>query len=74
MQDEQVDSQLFTIRVWSETDANNQRQWRGKLRHVPSGEIRHFREWAALIPLILDMLNRYAMPNVHDDNPTNPAQ
>jgi len=74
MTDEHVESQLFTIRVWLETDADNQRQWRGKLRHVPSGEIRHFRGWAALIPLILDMLNRYATPNGHDDKPTNPAQ
>jgi len=74
MQDEQLDSQLFTIRVWSETDEDNQRQWRGKLRHVPSGEIRHFRGWAALIPLILDMLNRYATHNGHDDKPTHPAQ
>jgi len=74
MQDEQVDSQLFTIRVWLEMDADNQRQWRGKLRHVPSGEIRHFRGWAALIPLILDMLNRYTTHNGHDDKPTHPAQ
>lgn len=58
MNEEHVESQLFTIRVWLETDADNQRQWRGKLRHVPSGEIRYFRGWAALIPLILDMLNR----------------
>jgi len=65
-----VESQLFTIRVWLETDADNQRQWRGKLRHIPSGEIRYFRGWAALIPLILDMLNRYAIAKAPDDGPT----
>lgn len=69
MTKEFAESQLFTIRVWLETDADNQRQWRGKLRHVPSGEIRHFRGWAALIPLILDMLNRYAIPKAPDDHP-----
>ncbi|MAT99811.1 MAG: hypothetical protein CL608_21940 [Anaerolineaceae bacterium] len=68
MTEEHAESQLFTIRVWLETDAGNQRQWRGKLRHVPSGEIRHFRGWAALIPLILDMLNRYTTTKTPDDH------
>lgn len=54
-----LDSQLFTVRVWLEAEVEGQPQWRGKLRHVPSGEIRHFRGWAALIPLMLDMLRRY---------------
>lgn len=52
-------SQLFTLRVWLETDEDGSIRWRGKLRHVPSGEIRHFRGWAALIPLLLDMLRRH---------------
>lgn len=69
MIDEQLESQLFTIRVWLEIDAKDQRQWRGKLHHVPSGEIRHFRGWAALIPLILDMLNRYTPTKSADDHP-----
>ena len=68
MTEEHAESQLFTIRVWLETDADNQRQWRGKLLHVPSGEIRHFRGWAALIPLILDMLNRYTTAKSPDDH------
>jgi hypothetical protein len=60
---QQPDSQLFTIRVWQE-QVDDQIQWRGKLRHVPSGEIRHFRGWAALIPLMLDMLRRHSDPNL----------
>lgn len=55
-----VDSQLFTVRIWQEVDANGHREWRGKLRHVPSGEIRHFRGWAALIPLMFLLLRRHA--------------
>ena len=54
-----LQSQLFTIRVWQETEADGQPQWRGKLHHIPSGQIRHFRSWAALIPLMLDMLRRH---------------
>lgn len=72
MTEEHAESQLFTIRVWLETDADNQRQWRGKLRHVPSGEIRHFRGWAALIPLILDMLNRYTTTRSPDEQQAAP--
>jgi hypothetical protein len=70
MKDEHQQSQLFTLRIWLEADADDQIQWRGKLRHVPSGEIRHFRGWAALIPLMLDMLHRYAIPDPGDGNPT----
>lgn len=52
-------SQLFTVRVWQAEDADGRTEWRGKLRHIPSGEIRHFRGWAALIPLMLDLLRRH---------------
>lgn len=53
-------SHLFTLRIWLETDEEGTPRWRGKLYHVPSGEIRHFRGWAALIPLLLDVLRRHA--------------
>jgi hypothetical protein len=57
-EEHQSPSQLFTIRVWLEEEADGQTQWRGKLCHIPTGESRHFRGWAALIPLILDLLRR----------------
>ncbi len=56
------DSHLFTVRVWLEKDENGRNEWRGKLRHIPSDEVRHFRGWTALIPLMLDMLRRYNNP------------
>lgn len=62
-EEQQPHSQLFTVRVWQETEADGQIQWRGKLRHIPSGEIRYFRGWAALIPLMLDMLRRHHAQN-----------
>jgi hypothetical protein len=55
-------SHLFTVRVWLEAGDDGQTEWRGKLRHVPSEEIRHFRSWAALIPLMMDMLRRHTPP------------
>jgi hypothetical protein len=57
-EEHQSPSQLFTIRVWPEEETDGQPQWRGKLCHIPSGESRHFRGWAALIPLMLDLLRR----------------
>jgi hypothetical protein len=50
-------SHLFTVRVWQEEVRNGQIEWRGKVQLVTSGEVRYFREWAALIPLLLAMLS-----------------
>lgn len=52
-------SHLFTVRVWLEASEDDHSEWRGKLQHIPSGEVRYFRGWTALIPLMLDMLRRY---------------
>jgi hypothetical protein len=60
MKDNSTESELFTIRVWPEPQGDSQGQWRGKLHHVQSGEIRHFRAWPALLPLLLDILQRRA--------------
>ena len=56
MNEEQLKSQLFTIRVWFEGQVEGQNRWRGKLHHVPSNTIRYFRDWDTLIPLIVDLL------------------
>lgn len=53
---QQQTSHLFTLRVWSEVADDGVTQWRGKLCHVPSSDVRHFRGWAALVPLLLDIL------------------
>ena len=41
-------SQLFMLRMWLEDLGNGQTDWRGKVQHVNSGEVRYFREWATL--------------------------
>ena len=53
---QQKSSHLFTLRVWSEVEEDGVPRWRGKLCHVSSGNVRHFRGWAALLPLLLDAL------------------
>ncbi len=49
-------SHLFTVRVWEEQVGNDQTEWRGKVQLVTSGEVRYFRQWAALVPLLVTML------------------
>ncbi len=36
---------------------NGQIEWRGKVQLVNSGDVRYFREWAALVPLLIAMLS-----------------
>ncbi len=50
-------SHLFTVRVWEEEIGADQTEWRGKVQLVTSGEVRYFREWDALVPLLLMMLS-----------------
>lgn len=50
-------SHLFTVRVWEEQVGNGQIEWRGKVQLVTSGEVRYFRQWAALVPLLVTMLS-----------------
>jgi hypothetical protein len=53
----QARSHLFTIRVWEEKTGSEQTEWRGKVQVFPSGEVRYFRDWATLAPLLLQMLS-----------------
>lgn len=49
-------SHLFTVRVWQEDLGEGQTEWRGQVRLVTSGDARYFREWSALVPLLVTML------------------
>jgi hypothetical protein len=61
-------SHLFTLRVWSEEIGNGRVEWRGKLQHVTTGEAVYFREWAALLPVLLLML-RHAGATIAASSP-----
>lgn len=50
-------SHLFTIRVWQEDLGAEQCEWRGKVQRVIGGDVRYFRDWASLAPLLLAMLS-----------------
>jgi hypothetical protein len=49
-------SHLFTIRIWLEELGNRRSEWRGQVQLVASGETRYFRDWAALIAHLTEML------------------
>jgi hypothetical protein len=55
-------SQLFTVRVWREELGDGQAEWRGKVQHVHSKEVRYFREWSTLVAAILKMLSECEPP------------
>ena len=50
-------SHLFTVRVWKEEVGKGQFEWRGKVQLLNSGDVRYFREWAALGPLLITMIS-----------------
>lgn len=52
-------SHLFTLRLWPELTEDGHIRWRGKLRHIPSDTIHYFRDWAALVPLLLAILRQH---------------
>lgn len=59
----QKTSHLFTMRIWQEESAdenaegeNPKGEWRGRIYLASTNEVRHFRDWASLIPVLLSML------------------
>lgn len=55
-------SHLFTVRIWEEELGAEQCEWRGKVQLFTSGEVRYFREFSALAPLLLSMLSELEPP------------
>lgn len=54
--------QLFVLRLWRVHLPNGRFEWRGRLQHAQTNEIRHFRDWSALIPSLLAMLRDVNTP------------
>lgn len=53
-----IDStQIFTLRLWQEQVNGGCWEWRGRVQHVVSGEVRYFRDWERLIDLLQAMLS-----------------
>jgi hypothetical protein len=52
-------AQSFVLRVWLERDdaASAPGEWRGELKHVPSGRSAYFRTLEGLPPVLLRLLD-----------------
>ena len=50
-------SHLFTVRVWQEDVGKDQTEWRGKVHLITTGNVRYFRGWEGLVPLLVTMLS-----------------
>ena len=51
-------SHLFMVRVWLEDLGDGKAERRGQVKHVMSGEVRYFRDWATLVEQLKVMLSR----------------
>ena len=61
--------QLFTVRVWREELGAGQREWRGEVHDVVSGERRYFRDWPALIASLQALLAAQELDRQQVDPP-----
>jgi hypothetical protein len=57
-------SHLFTLRLWTEEVEEGQTEWRGRVHYVTADEVRYFRDWPSLIPLLLAMLRDAEQKNM----------
>lgn len=55
--DQHSRSHLFTVRMWQEEVSHDQTEWRGKVHLITNGNVRYFREWEGLVPLLVTMLS-----------------
>ncbi len=54
--------QLFTVRVWLEDLGDGRSEWRGKVQHTLSGEVRYFRDWQTLVAFIAEKAAAHSSP------------
>lgn len=50
-------NQLFTVRFWLEGLGDGQREWRGRVQHIGTGETIYFRDWDELLKFFRNNLN-----------------
>jgi hypothetical protein len=53
-------SELFLVRLWLEDLGQGRSEWRGKVQHVLSGEVRYFRDWPGLVTCIQEKVGNQA--------------
>lgn len=51
-----VEKELFIVKVWREVVNIDQTEWRGKIQHVKSGQVRYFRDLSTMLAFLVDIL------------------
>jgi len=49
-------SHLFLVRLWPESSNEGDAVWCGKVQHVTRGRANQFRDWPALMDILMAML------------------
>lgn len=55
-------SEQFIIYLWQEETANASAEWRGRMRHVISGEVRFFHNWDTFIGGLTELTSLIKVP------------
>ncbi len=57
MNREQLQSNLFLIRLWVDQEGGEQGEWHGKVQHMNSSQVASFDDWATLKMTLAKMLD-----------------
>jgi len=49
-------AQTFTLRIWVTNQKDDSLEWRGRIQHIQSGEVRYCRNWDAFIAYVEEVL------------------
>jgi hypothetical protein len=55
------------LRLWLEDLGSGQTDWRGKVQHVNSGEVRYFRDWPTLEAFVEGLILKTNSEGLHPD-------
>ena len=50
------DRQIFTLHMWQETIGADESEWRGQVKHIPSGRVRYFRNAHSLYDALMTLI------------------
>ncbi len=54
-------SNLFTVRLWEENLGAGEKEWRGRIQNIATGEITHFRDWPGLVSALTRMVEAHVV-------------
>ena len=49
-------AQIFTLRIWVTNQKDDSLEWRGRIQHVQSGEVRYCQSWDAFSAYVEEAL------------------